>query len=110
MTASPTTKRKPKRAANENEKSAEQNVSAIPASEKGTETLAYKQSILNGLHSKVDFLMRGGRYFSPRQQEAVEALEYGLTTELNALTEEFKHRELDVKIAKFRALAELIKL
>lgn len=71
-------------------------------------TFQAKQDILNGLYAKADFLMRGGTVFSPKIKEQTEALQYGLTTRLNSLVERFKIEEIDLKIASFKELVELI--
>lgn len=70
--------------------------------------LKEKVDILNGLAGKADFLMRGGRYFTKKQKEHVDALEYGLKTRLEGLQERYKHEEADMKIAAFKELIDYI--
>lgn len=74
--------------------------------EKGTETLAYKQSILDGL---VTTLNLNTRPLFPREKEQTEAIEYGVTTRLAALVERCKHEELDIKIAGIRETIAILK-
>ena len=73
---------------------------------KGTETIAYKESILNGLATQID---ERKRTLSPKEADKEEAIKHGLITRLNILRDEFRHRELDYKITALREVIALAK-
>jgi hypothetical protein len=78
-------------------------LSALPIEE---QTLAYKQSVLNGLVTTIGMLQRP---LSLSEQEKVQALEYSQTMRLNRLVEECKQRELEIKIEQMRKLIAILK-
>lgn len=79
----------------------------MSTAEKGTETVAYKQSILRGLANVIE--LHRGKFLGPKDQEMIDALEYGLTTRLNELVEECKQREVDLKIASMKEVLAILK-
>lgn len=74
--------------------------------EKGTETLEYKMSILNGLVSVIEL---NARPLTPKEKEKIDALEVGLTTRERMLVEECKHREIDMKIESMKEVIAILK-
>jgi hypothetical protein len=73
---------------------------------KGTETLAYKQSVLNGLVTVIEL---NQRLLNPIEKNKIDALENGLTTRLQALVERSKHEEIDLKIIAMREVKAILK-
>jgi hypothetical protein len=73
---------------------------------KGTDTLAYKQSVLNGLVNVIELHQR---LLNPIEKDKIDALENGLTTRLQALVERSKHEEIDLKIASMREVIAILK-
>lgn len=74
--------------------------------QKGKETLAYKESVLRGLCSVIEL---NQRLISPKEKEKIDALQYGLTTRLEILVEESKHKEVDLKIETFNQVIKILK-
>lgn len=74
--------------------------------ESGTNTLAYKQSTLNGLLSTMEL---NQRLLTAIEKKQVDALETGITTRLAALVERCKHDEIDIKIEAMRQVLAILK-
>ena len=71
----------------------------------GTQTLEYKQSILNGLVTHIEFT-RG--HLFPWHLDEIDAIERGLNTDLKKLVERSKHEEMDFKLAAMRRVIAVI--
>lgn len=72
----------------------------------GTQTLEYKQSVLNGLVAVIELNQRP---LFPKEKEQIEALEYGLTHRLRELVERSKQEEIDLKTQSMREVIAILK-
>lgn len=74
--------------------------------EKGTETLAYKTSVMNGLVSTIKLHQRT---LSMPEKEKIDNLQYGLEFKLNSLLEESKMKEVNLKIESMQEVIKILK-
>lgn len=72
----------------------------------GTQTIAYKQSILDGL--VISYGLVEGNIF-PWHMDDIDACRDGLKRDLKALIDECKGRELDFKIKAIKREIDIIK-
>lgn len=74
--------------------------------EKGTETLAYKQSVLDGL---VTTIRLNQRLLDPNEKATIDRLENSLTFYLKELVEHCKHEEIDLKTKVMKEVIAVLK-
>lgn len=62
---------------------------------------------MDGLMTAIN--LHRGYQLVRRQKEAIEGLEYGLTVALDQLADEFRIRELDIKIAQMQRVLDVVR-
>lgn len=85
----------------------------------GTDTVAYKESILRGLVSTIELY---ARHLTPHEKDQEDAIRHVMNQRVDTLYEEtkslvldkvlfetYRKRELDIKIEQFRKLIDLLK-